>query len=285
MTPQLSLFQSNFDQRIRRIEIDGVMHFSVLDVFQHYGSQGSAERPSKYWKRVEKRLQSQSGEVTPGLVQHRFQGQGQRDTPVATFKAFMRIVQVSEIREWEPMREWMAALAQERIEEVADPALGIHRAQDRFLAAKMAQGLSEDEAVDFLKAVQEGRITRREWTATLKAAVSGAINYAQITNTEYTTLFDKTAKQIREVTGFRVARDGMTKTGRKILEAAESALDDTFKQYQDLTFSQALALTRDICGDFRISVQSVQAHLGIDLATGRPLLGGRSLEGGDAASR
>jgi hypothetical protein len=272
MTPQLSLFQSSFDQRIRRIEIDGVMHFSVIDVFRHYGSQGSADQPAAYWKRVKARLEKQSGEVITGLSQHRFEGQGQRDTPIATFKTFMRIVQVSEIREWEPMREWMAQLAQERIEETAHPALGVQRAQDRFLAAKMQQGMSEAEAVDFLKAVQDGRVTRREWTAALKAAVSDSINYAQITNTEYLTLFDKTAKAIREATGFKVARDGMTKTGRKMLEAAESALEDAFNQRRDLTFPQALELTRGICADFRISIQAVQARLGIDLATGTPLL-------------
>jgi len=271
MTPQLSLFQPNFDQRIRRVLVGGVVHFSVLDVFQHYGSEGSAEAPSKYWKRAEKRLQKQSGNDLPGLVE-RIPETGGRPSPYATFKLFMRIVQVSEIREWDAMREWMAQLAQERVEETANPALGVQRAQDRFIAAKMAQGMSEGDAVDFLKAVQDGRMTRREWTAALKAAVSGAINYGQITNTEYTTLFEKTAKQIREITGFKTARDGMTKTGRHILAAAESALEDAFRQQQNLTFLQALELTRGICADFRISVESVQQRLGIDLATGLPLL-------------
>lgn len=206
---------------------------------------------------------------------HQFEGKGQRLTPVATFKMVMRIGQVTLFKEWEPMREWMAGLAQERVEEAANPALGIQRAQQRFLDAKMAQGMSEVEALDFLKAVQDGRITRREWTAALKQAVRDSINYGQITNTEYTTLFDKTAKQIRDLTGFKVARDGMTKPGRKMLEAAESALEEIFNQRRDLTFLEALALTRDICSDFRISIQAVQGRLGIDLATGTPLITAR----------
>jgi hypothetical protein len=271
VSPQLKLFEPNFGNLIRRVEINGVVHFSVLDVFEHYGSQGSSEAPSKYWKRAEKRLLKQSSGVLPGLVE-RIPETGGRPSPYATFKLFMRIVQVSEIREWDAIRNWMADLAQERIEETVNPALGIHRAQDRFIAAKIAQGMSEEEASEFLQAVQEGRITRREWTAALKAAVSGAINYGQITNTEYTTLFEKTAKQISEVTGFKTARDGMTKTGRKMLDTVESALEDAFKQHRDLSFKQALELTRGICADFRVSVQSVQARLGVDLATGTPLL-------------
>ncbi len=91
---QLSIFEPQFDERIRRVEIDGVTHFSVLDVLEYKGSVGSADNPSKYWKRAEKRLRGQSKADIPGLVQHQFPGQRQRPTPVATVKAFLRIVQV-----------------------------------------------------------------------------------------------------------------------------------------------------------------------------------------------
>jgi hypothetical protein len=281
MSPQLKLFSEGpqFHDRIRRVSINGVMFFSVLDIFKHYSN---ATNVTQTWRVTEAFLIKQ-GAITQGwenlgstknveLRTHKFEGKGQRSTPVGTLKMIMRIGQVTDFKEWEPMRDWMAQLANERVEETVNPALGIHRAQDRFIAAKIAQGMSEEEASEFLQAVQEGRITRREWTAALKAAVSGAINYGQITNTEYTTLFEKTAKQISEVTGFKTARDGMTKTGRKMLDTVESALEDAFKQHRDLSFKQALELTRGICADFRVSVQSVQARLGVDLATGTPLL-------------
>ena len=91
---QLSIFTPQFDERIRRIEIDGVMCFSVLDIFQHYGSKGSADNPTKYWKRAEKRLLKQGGDL-PGVLQHKLPGQGGRPTPVATDAAIRAIAQLS----------------------------------------------------------------------------------------------------------------------------------------------------------------------------------------------
>jgi len=275
MTSQMTLFTPNFGSQIRRIEIDGVVLFSILDVFEHFGSKGSAVNPSVYWKRVEKRLQAQSdvrSEIITGLLSHRFEGKKQRETPVGTFKLFMRIVQVSEIREWEPMRDWMAQIAQERIEETANPALGIKWAQERFLDSKMNQGMDKQEAEQFLVLVQEGHIIRRQWTHVLKRVVIGAIGYGTITNAEYEVLFGMTAKQISEITGFSPARDGMTKTGRQIVNAVECALEDEFNRHTSLTFPQAMILAKQVCSEFKPTIERVQARTGISLATGLPLL-------------
>jgi hypothetical protein len=272
---QLNLFTPNFGSQIRRVEIAGVMHFSVLDVFEHYGSEGSADQPAKYWKRIKDRLEKQSDHNLPGLVGYQFEasdGRKKKASPVATFKFFMRIVQVSEIREWEPLRNWMADLAQERIEETANPALGVQRAQQRFIDAKVQQGMSEGDAIAFLQQVQDGRIKRNEWTEALKTAVIGAINYGQATNTEYVTLFGQTAKDIREATGFQNARDGMTYEARTILSAVEFSLSRLFRQREHLTFQEALNIIRDVCAAYRVSVANVEALLGIELATGKPLL-------------
>ena len=65
---QLSIFTPHFDERIRRIEIDGVAYFSVLDIFEHYGSAGSASNPRQYWSNVKKRLAKQSAAVVPQVV-------------------------------------------------------------------------------------------------------------------------------------------------------------------------------------------------------------------------
>jgi hypothetical protein len=166
----------------------------------------------------------------------------------------------------------MAQLAQERIEESTNPELGIDRAQQRFIDAKMRQGMSREDAMFFLRQAQEGRMTHREWTDALKEVVIDTINYGQATNTEYRGLFDKTAKQIREETGFKIARDGMTVEGRAILTALESTVERVLKQRGMIPFAEALRIISDACLIYRSSVEGAQRLLGIDLATGRPLL-------------
>jgi len=144
--------------------------------------------------------------------------------------------------------------------------------EQSLLSAKISQGYSEDEAKTFLVLVKEGKVKRRQWTDVLKLAVRGNINYGRVTNVEYLALFNMTAEEIRAVTGFNIARDGMTPTGRAFVTAAELALEAAFNQHRDLTFQQALGITRQICEACGISVKNIENILGISLATGIALL-------------
>jgi len=88
---QLSIFTPQFDERIRSLKIDGVMYFSVLDIFEHYGSKGSESNPRKYWARAKALIEKQPGDVVTGLMQHKFPGQGSRETPIATHATIQAI--------------------------------------------------------------------------------------------------------------------------------------------------------------------------------------------------
>jgi hypothetical protein len=283
MAPTMQMFQEGpqFSDRIRSVSIDGAMFFSVLDIFKNYSDSKNVARS---WKATETFLIKQ-GAIKAGwekggdtqnvsLRMHRFDGQGQRDTPIGTFKMIMRIGQVTTFKEWEPMRDWMAGLAEERVEEAANPELGMDRAQERFIQAKMRQGMTRDEAAFFLQQAQAGRITHHEWTDALKEFVIDAINYGYATNTEYRGLFGKTAKEIREITGFKTARDGMTVEGRSILTALESTVEHVIRQRGMIKFAEALKIITDACLIYRSSVEGAQRMLGVDLATGQSLLGG-----------
>ncbi|MBZ0319357.1 MAG: hypothetical protein K8L91_23305 [Anaerolineae bacterium] len=50
----LEQFQE-FDGTIRKVIINGVMHFSVLDVFKNYGS--GSKSPKQEWQRAKQRLE------------------------------------------------------------------------------------------------------------------------------------------------------------------------------------------------------------------------------------
>ena len=142
----------------------------------------------------------------------------------------------------------------------------------RLISAKIDQGYSDDEAKTFLQLVKEGVPTRKELTAVFKLVVRGTINYAQITDTEYKAIFDMTAKEIRAMTGFKTARDGMTPTGRAIVTAAETALESVFMQQRDLTFDRAMQLTYEVCSAYGGTVKKLETVMGVSLATGHKLL-------------
>lgn len=254
----------NLDERVRTVVIDNEQYFSLFDILAIHGSEGSAKNPRVYWQRAKERMANQGVDVVTFELQHRFEGQGQRDTPVINLDGFMRIVQAIDIPEWEPIRDWMAKQSAK--------ALKTNREIKALASAKINQGMSPLEAQDFARQTIVARETRNDWTAALKAAVIGAINYGQATNVEYTNLFGKTAKEIREITGFDVARDGMTTEGRAIVTAVEATMTKMFLRHENLTFMQALDIVRDVCSAYRISVVNVERLLGIDLSTGKPTL-------------
>lgn len=273
---QLTLFASsspsampdmNFDLRIRSIYVEDEAYFSLFDIFSHYGSDGSSSNPAMYWKRAQARLEKQGAHNITGVLDYQFvasDGKKKKPTPIVNLEAFLRIIQVVDIQAWESMRAWMARNSAKKIKDTA-----LERV---FIEDKMNQGFSFGEATDFVRQAMIARETRNDWTAALQAAVIGAVNYGQATNAEYMELFGKTAKEIREITGFKVARDGMTTEGRAIVTAVEATMSKMFLKYKDITFDQALGVIRDVCAAYQISVVNVERLLGIELSTGRKLL-------------
>lgn len=257
----------NLDERIRSVQIDNDQYFSLFDILELHGSKGSAKNPRVYWQRAKERLESQGVDVVTLALQHRFEGQGQRETPIVNLDGFMRLVQSIDIQEWEFIREWMARKAAQTIKD--------SRAIKTLSKAKINQGMSPLEAQEFARQSIVAKEARNDWTAALKAAVIGAINYGHATNVEYMHLFGRTAKEIKEITGFAVARDAMTTEGRAIVTAVESTMTKMFARHEDLSFEQALKIIESVCDAYHVSVVNVERLLGIELATGRALLESR----------
>lgn len=161
----------------------------------------------------------------------------------------------------------------EQIAQTADTQQALSSQDKRLLKDKISQGYSEDDAKTFLELVKEGKVKRKDWTAVLKLVVRGVINYAHITNVEYTSVFNMTAKQIKEATGFTVARDGMTPQGRAIMTAVELSLEAALNARGECTFKEACLITENVCLAYGGTVKNLEAMMGISIATGLPLIG------------
>ena len=270
---QLSIFTPQFDERIRRIEIEGVAYFSVLDIFEHYGSKGSASNPTTYWKRAEKRLLKQGGDLT-GVLQRPIE-RGGRPTPFAPFKFFLRLVQVVEIAEWENIRQWMAEVAHERIEEAINPELGLERQNERFITAKVAKGMSRTDAEAALTLRLRGIVSRKDLTARLSEYIVDQMDFATFTNTEYKGMCGRDAKQLRAQNGGQNPRDAMRPEALAMLSAIESTIAHALNKREHVTFSEACDIATQVAGLYRVSIDGVSAFMGIDIMTSRALIDGR----------
>jgi len=267
---------SMFDQsrHVRKVIIDDVEYFSVLDVFELHGSDGAKENPSKYWQRAVKRMAAQGADI-PNLVSlYQFEGERQRPTPIATLEAFFRISQSTEFHDWEPLRLYQADSAVKRM--AAQGALNIPSRDKALLKQKQQNGMTQIEAVKSYLITLESRGNRNQFTDALKGAVIEVLtgrHYSKLTDMQYQDLFGMPTKAIREETGYAVARDGLTDEGRIIVSLVDSILTKKFKMESNLTFNEACAITHAVCIQQRVSVEQVENLLGVSLVTGKPLLG------------
>jgi hypothetical protein len=272
---QLSLFVPQLDDRIRRVEIDGILHFSILDTFEYSGSAGSKLNPAAYWARAKKRLLSQGGNVT-GVLDWRPDGQsGGKPTPVAPFKFFLRLAQVVEIAEWEHIRVWMADVAHERLEEQANPGLGTARAYRRDLALMERVGLGHVEAAERLRMRIDVVDTYKSLTAHIARVCDNKAAFGATINREYLYLFGKMADELKDILHTKNIRDALPELQLSYIKVAELNLTALLKRKDTMSIEQLLAAVMVIVKPLGEHLQAISDMLGVDLITGQPLLKGK----------
>lgn len=266
---QLSIFEPQFDDRIRREEIDGVMYFSVLDTFQYYGK---AKNPTTSWNTARKHIVKQGFDLSREILDRVLPG-GRRPTPLATLKAFLRIAQVAEFKEWENLRQWMADVAHERIEEMANPELGMSRAEHRYIEAQQNRGMTEADATQALLDRRDGKLGYRATMAIVNEKCSDTPQYAKLVDTEYMAILGHIAKELQAILETKSVRDALPPLQYSYIRTAELSLREVLKSGERLPMSNIIAIARDICIPLGKTLEAVCEQSGIDVVTGRRLLG------------
>lgn len=267
---QLSLFdaQPEFDSSIRRTDHKGATYFSLVDIMAHFVEPKAVRQ---YWLDTKKRLTKDGFQVSENILQLKLEASdGKRyATDCADGQTCLRIVQSIPSPKAEPIRQWLAQLGYERLEEAANPALGIDRALDRAQASYRKQG--KDDL--WIGTRFDGKVSRKEFTDALKRVCSD-INYAKATDTEYKGVFGRTAKDIRNETGAKNARDVMTRPALHLLGAIEATVTQMLGDRQSVSADEAIYIINEVSTIHRPIAHQLQQLLGIDIATGKSLLGG-----------
>ncbi|MEZ2347724.1 BRO family protein [Terriglobus sp. RCC_193] len=128
---QPALFE---DQPIRRIydEKSETWWFSVVDIIKVLTQQPDTRRASNYWKVLKNRLNAEGSEVVTNCNQLKLTAEDgkQRLTDVATAEMLLRLVQSVPSPRAEPIKQWLARVGFERMQELADPSTALDRARD-----------------------------------------------------------------------------------------------------------------------------------------------------------
>ena len=106
------------EKKIRRIEHDGVVYFSVVDIIEILTD---SPAPRQYWNVLKKR-EAQLSTICLQLKLMANDGR-QRQTDCTNTEGVLRIIQSVPSPKAEPFKMWLASLGKQAIDETNDPEL------------------------------------------------------------------------------------------------------------------------------------------------------------------
>lgn len=183
MAEELKLFEG---RRIRHIydEEKETYYFSVVDVVTIL-IEKDYQSARKYWNKLAQRLRDEGSEQTvTNCHQLKLESSDGKKykTDVADIKTIFRIIQSIPSKKAEPIKQWLAKVGQERVQEMADPTTAIDRARetykklgrsDKWIQQRMTGQETRNKLTDYWKdhEISEGEeyailtnIIHQEWS-------------------------------------------------------------------------------------------------------------------------
>ena len=247
------------EHEIRRLydEKTETWFFSVVDVIQVLTQQADFQVARNYWKVLKHRLAKEGSQVVTSCNRLKLPAPDgrMRLTDVANAETLLRLVQSVPSPKAEPIKLWLAKVGYERMQEMADPALGLERARatwqkhgrsDKWIQQRMTGQETRNKLTDYwathdIKKEDEyailSNIIHQEWSGVsvkthqdlqgLKTQnLRDHMNEAELI---FTALAELSTRQIAET----AAATGMAenqiaaKTGGKIAKRARLELEAT----------------------------------------------------------
>lgn len=168
---------------------------SIVDLV---GVLSESDRPRKYWSDLKSKLKKEGNEVSEKIGQLKLKSQDgkYRLTDVCDIEEMFRIVESIPSKNAEPIKQWLAKLGSERIDEAFDPTLAAQRAIDIY----RAKGYDEKWIAKRLKGIQDRKKLTDIWQ---ENGVTEGKEYAILTNEIYKEWSGMTAKEYKQYKGLR----------------------------------------------------------------------------------
>lgn len=125
-----------------------------------------------------------------------------------------------------------------------------------------------------------GIVERNEFTASLKRNIIDLIpsfHYGQATNLVSRGLWHRDTKQLRQEIGIKPSqnlRDFQTRQALHYIGIAEATISDMLNERQSMNWQQAMEIIELVSAAIGVQSDALGKLMGIDLATGKPLLTG-----------
>jgi prophage antirepressor-like protein len=230
------------DKRVRTAwdDQEEKWYFSIVDVCEVLtGCDYQTAR--KYWKVLKGRLKKEGNETVTNCYQLKMLAPDgkMRSTDVADTEQLFRLIQSVPSKKAEPFKQWMAEVASQRIDQMADPELAINQA----IADWRRKGYSESWINNRVKSIEVRKGLTDEWD---RAGVQQGQQYASLTDIITREWSGKTTRQYKQFKGLKKEslRDNMTNTELILNMLAESAATDLSREQNPKGYRQSAKVAK-----------------------------------------
>ncbi len=208
------------EENVRRVWYNDERYFSIVDVVTILTQ---SNQPSRYRTDLKNKLIKDEGfsDLFAFTEKLKFVAADGKNRPwdAANTEIMLRIIQSIPSKRAEPLKQRLAGLGNERIEEANDPELWIIRARERAIVRYKTKGMTDEEIQRRLSTIE----TRNNLTDEYKARGIKWKEYGILTNYWYA-IFWKNAQDIKSLKGLWKndnPRDHMNKTEMLLTELTE----------------------------------------------------------------
>ena len=174
---------------------DEKYYISVVDIV---GVVSESDNPRNYWKVLKHRLKQEGNESVTNCNQLKLKASDGKyyNTDVVDIEGMFRIIESIPSKNAEPIKQWLAKLGSERIDETFDPSLAAQRSIDLY----RAKGYDEKWIAKRIKGIQDRKQLTDVWK---DGGITEQKEYAILTNEIYKEWSGMTAKQYKQYKGLR----------------------------------------------------------------------------------
>lgn len=235
---------------------------SVVDIV---GVLADSSEPRKYWNWLKNKLKKEENFETSSITRQlklKAQDGKYRMTDVVDIEGMFRIIESIPSKNAEPIKQWLAKLGSERIDETFDPSLAAQRAIDLY----RTKGYDEKWIAKRIKGIQDRKQLTDVWK---DGGITESKEYAILTNKIYKEWSGMTAKEYKSFKGLRKEslRDNMTDVEVALADLGEIATREIAKKKNPKGLNENIEVARrggKIAGNAR---KDLEQELGESVVT------------------
>jgi len=240
---------------------DEKYYISVVDVV---GAITESKDGRKYWNKLKQRLKEEGNETVTNCHQLKLKAQDGKNrlTDVVDIEGMFRIIESIPSKNAEPIKQWLAKLGSERIDEVFDPSLAVQRAIDIY----RTKGYEEKWIAKRIKGIQDRKELTDVW---YENGITEDKEYAILTNEIYKEWSGMTARQYKQYKGLRKEslRDNMDSLEIILTDLSEETAKRLAEKHKPIGLEQNKEIAKMGGHAAKVAREDIEKNLGEQVVT------------------